>query len=181
MRSGICSESNIKLIFSICKWNSLIGAIGMLVLSHHLYSLCCMSYIQMILSFNVIHVEYTIKDNTCFHMKPNVLVSVYYYCVHWDWGRQWALLSHCDRHCEMIWITCVGLLLSKRECMSVDRWTEVISRHKVTCLRYMISMPHICIYEVKTIPDTKGGKIFSTDRYHNRLFLTSLNKTREIL
>ena len=29
VRSGICSESNIKLIFSIWEWNGLIGAIGM--------------------------------------------------------------------------------------------------------------------------------------------------------
>ena len=49
VRSGICSESNIKLIFSIWEWNGWIGAIGMLVLSHHFYSVCCMSYIQMIL------------------------------------------------------------------------------------------------------------------------------------
>ena len=46
MRSGICAKSNIKLIFSIWKWNGQIGAIGMLVLSHHLHSLCCMSYIH---------------------------------------------------------------------------------------------------------------------------------------
>ena len=25
---------------------------------------------------------------------------LYYCCVHWDWGRQWALLSHCDRYFE---------------------------------------------------------------------------------
>ena len=95
-------KSNIKLIFSICKWNGLIGDIGILVLSHHLYSLCCMSYIQMILSplrLSMVSIP-TIKDNTCFQLKPNVIVSVYYCCVHWDWGRQWALLSHCDRHCE---------------------------------------------------------------------------------
>ena len=34
--------------------------------------------------FKVIHGEYTIKDNMCFQLKPNVIVSVYYYCVHWD-------------------------------------------------------------------------------------------------
>ena len=33
--------------------------------------------------FKVIHGEYTIKENTCFQLKPNVLVSVYYCCVHW--------------------------------------------------------------------------------------------------
>ena len=32
----------------------------------------------------VIHGEYTIKDNMCFQLKLNVLVSVYYSCVHWD-------------------------------------------------------------------------------------------------
>ena len=101
MRSGISTKSNIKLIFSICKWNGLIGAIGMLVLSQHLYSLCCMSYIQMILfplRWFMVSIP-SIKDNTCFQLKPNI-VSVYYCCVHWDWGRQWALLSHCDWHFE---------------------------------------------------------------------------------
>ena len=41
-----------------------------------------------IVTFKVIHGEYTIKENTCFQLKPNVIVSVYYSCVHWDWGRQ---------------------------------------------------------------------------------------------
>ena len=66
------------------------------------YRLCCMSYIQMILSplrSFMVSIP-SIKDNTCFQLKPNVIVSVYYSCVHWDQGRQWALLSHCDRHCE---------------------------------------------------------------------------------
>ena len=30
-----------------------------------------------IVTFKVIHGEYTIKDNTCFQLKPNVVVSVY--------------------------------------------------------------------------------------------------------
>ena len=34
--------------------------------------------------FKVINGEYTIKDITCFQLKPNVIVSVYYCCVHWD-------------------------------------------------------------------------------------------------
>ena len=62
-----------------------------------LYSLCCMSYIQMILSLRLSMVSIpTIKENTCFQLKPNVVVSVYYSCVHWDWGRQQALVSHCE-------------------------------------------------------------------------------------
>ena len=47
-----------------------------------------------IVTFKVIHGEYTIKDNTCFQLKPNAIVYVYYCCVHWDWGRQQASLSH---------------------------------------------------------------------------------------
>ena len=81
----------------------------------------------------------------------------------------------------VIWITCVGLLLGKRECMSVDRRTKLVSHHKVMSQRCMIFMPHICIYEVKTIQDTNYGQIFATDRYCNRHFLASFNKTRVIL
>ena len=44
-----------------------------------------------------------------------------------------------------------------------------------------VFIPHICIYEVKSIPDSKEGQIFATDRYRNSLFLASLNKTRVIL
>ena len=70
-------------------------------MSPHFYSLYCMSYIQMILSLRSFMVSIpTIKDNMCFQLKPNVIVSVYSCCVHWDWGRQHALLSHCARHCE---------------------------------------------------------------------------------
>jgi hypothetical protein len=76
-----------------CNWDGLIGVIGMIVLSLHFYNLCCMSYIQMILSLRSFMVSIpTIKDNMCFQLKPNV--KVYNCCVHWDWGRQWAFLSH---------------------------------------------------------------------------------------
>ena len=52
----------------------------------------------------------------------------------------------------VIWITCEWLLMSKRECMSVDRRTKPVSRHKVTCQRYMMFTHRICLY------------IFETDR-----------------
>ena len=102
VRSGICSESNIKLTFSICKWNGQIGAIGMLVLSHHFFLQFVLHELHPddIVIFKVIHGEYTIKENTCFQLKPNVIVSVYNSCLHWDWGRQCALLSHWDWHFE---------------------------------------------------------------------------------
>ena len=70
----------------------------------------------------------------------------------------------------VFWITCLGLLLSKRECMSVDRQTKLVSRHKMTCQRYMMLMYHICLYIVETIPDTNYGQLCTTDRYLNRRF-----------
>ena len=64
--------------------------------------------------------------------------------------------------------------------MFVVRQIQPVSCHKVTCQRYMMFMHCICFYKVKYIPDTNNGQICATDRYCNRLFLESLNKTREI-
>ena len=75
VRSVICTKSNIKLIFSICKWNGRIGAIGMFVLSLHFF----LQYVLHELHpddivFKVIYSEFTNKDNMWFQLKPNVVV-----------------------------------------------------------------------------------------------------------
>ena len=94
-----------------------------------------------------------------------------------SWNKWWkersryiTIVDHGFTLRGLIWITCVGLLLSKRECMSVDRRTKLVSSHKVTFQRYMMLMYCICFYKLKTIPDTKYGQICATDRYCNRSF-----------
>ena len=61
----------------------------------------------------------------------------------------------------LIWITCVGLLMSTQECMSV-------SRYKNTCQRHMTFVHHTCYCKPKTIPDTKYWYICATNRHRSR-------------
>ena len=106
MKSGICTKSNIKLIFSICKLNDLIGAIGMLVLSLHFYSVCCMSYIQMILSLRWFMVSIPLK-RTC-ASNWNQVWSLSLLCrLGLKKGMSITLCTDCNRHCERhMWDHC---------------------------------------------------------------------------
>ena len=70
----------------------------------------------------------------------------------------------------VIWIMCVGLLLSMRECMSVIRLTIPVSCHKVRCQSYLVFMHYICLYKVEIIPDTNYGQTCETDSYLYRHF-----------
>ena len=83
-------------------------------------------------------------------------------------------MSHTLYRAQQVWILilimCEGLLLSKWECMSIDRQTKLVSCHKVTCQRYMMFMYSICLYKDETIPDTNYGQLYATDRYLNRRF-----------
>ena len=110
-----------------------------------------------------------------------IVLSSYYFLGHHHWmtlsspihGLIRALLkssSYSDTLSRMIWVTCVGLLFSIWECMSVDMQTKPVSPHRVTHQRYMMFMQWICLYKFETIPDTNYGQTYATDRYLNRRF-----------
>jgi hypothetical protein len=61
----------------------------------------------------------------------------------------------------LIWITCVGFLMSTRECMSVFR-------NKSTCRRHMTFVHHTYYCIPKTITDTEYWYICSTNRHRSR-------------
>ena len=65
---------------------------------------------------------------------------------------------------RLIWITCIELLMSTRECMSVARRTKSVSCHKNTCQGHMMFVhwvfsisipPLLCICSISIPPHQK--------------------------